>query len=52
MAASPSACAVCGIDKRDHYQRWTQNAGWHGFKQPSQKLIKARMFARRAARRL
>lgn len=52
MAASPSSCAACGIDKRDHYQRWTRDAGWHGYKQPTQQQIKARMLARRAARHL
>ncbi|NRQ36000.1 hypothetical protein HII36_29825 [Nonomuraea sp. NN258] len=45
----PSGCAWCGIDKRDHSQRWTEDAGWHRWTAPADWQIKARMAARRAS---
>ena len=49
----PSGCRWCGIDQRDHAQRWTPPSkggpGWHKWAQPTQEQIKARMLARRAA---
>lgn len=44
---NPGGCALCGVDKRDHYQHYTDEDGGHGWTQPTQDLIKARMLARR-----
>lgn len=46
MTTSPNACSHCGIDKREHMQRWTTPAGWHQWTQPTQQQIKTRMLAR------
>ncbi|WP_242892589.1 hypothetical protein [Actinomadura litoris] len=45
-----NACRHCVIPEIDHFQRWTEAAGWHGWKAPTQAQIKARMLARRANR--
>lgn len=45
---TPSGCAHCGVEKRDHARRWTVDAGWHGYTPPSQEQIKTRMKARRS----
>jgi hypothetical protein len=50
MTTTPSGCAHCGIEQRDHFRRWTVDAGWHGHTRPTQQQIKDRMNARRAAR--
>lgn len=47
--ATPGGCQHCGIAERDHFQRWARDAGWHGWTQPTQGLIKERMLARRSA---
>jgi hypothetical protein len=47
---SPSACRWCGIEQREHAQRWHRTAGWHKWTQPTQDQIKTRM-KHRAARR-
>ncbi|MCC9307719.1 hypothetical protein LN042_11525 [Kitasatospora sp. RB6PN24] len=49
--AEPSACRHCGIPHREHYQQWTQAAGWHQWQPPTDAQILARMQARRAGRR-
>lgn len=46
---SPSACRWCGIDQREHAQRWKPPIGWHKWQPPTQQQIKARMLARRTA---
>ncbi|WP_158079332.1 hypothetical protein [Actinomadura sp. CNU-125] len=39
--------ALC-VPERIHFQRWDEeSAGWHGWTQPTQEQIKARMLARR-----
>ncbi|MFJ8929253.1 hypothetical protein ACIRLA_22010 [Streptomyces sp. NPDC102364] len=45
-------CRYCWlITKHDHFQRWApQPIGWHTWTPLEQPQIKARMFARRAAR--
>lgn len=48
---SPNACQHCGIDEREHMQRWKPPVGWHWWEQPTQDQIKARMHARRTARK-
>jgi hypothetical protein len=44
---APSGCHWCGVDRREHAQRWTEAAGWHGWTAPTQQQIKDRMLARR-----
>jgi hypothetical protein len=46
----PSGCRWCDIGQRFHCQRWTSEAGWHGYVPPEQHQIRDRMRARRAAR--
>ena len=46
---TPSGCRHCGIDKLDHAQRYTTDAGWHQWTAPTTEQIKARMLARRNA---
>ena len=46
-AVEPSGCRHCGVPEREHMQRWTKDAGWHRWEQPTQEQIKARMHARR-----
>jgi hypothetical protein len=48
--AEPSACGHCGIPRRQHYQQWTGEAGWHQWAPPSDGQILGRMIARRADR--
>lgn len=48
MTTTPNGCRHCGIDHREHAQRWTDAAGWHQWTPPTQQQIKARMRARRA----
>jgi hypothetical protein len=47
---NPMGCHHCGLDSREHAQRWKPPVGWHKWTQPTQDQIKARMLARRAAR--
>lgn len=47
---NPSGCGACGIDEREHLQRWTEGARWHVWQAPTQAQRKARMLARCAAR--
>lgn len=46
---NPAACRWCGIDQRDHMQRWKPPVGWHQHEAPTQAQIKARMLARRTS---
>ena len=46
----PDGCRHCGQPKRDHMQRWTDQAGWHKWTEPSDEQRLKRMKARRAAR--
>lgn len=43
----PSACTWCGIAQRGHGRQYADAVGWHGWEQPSQEQILARMKARR-----
>jgi len=47
---APSGCTHCGLEQRDHGQRWTTAAGWHRYTPPTQQQIKDRMNARRSTR--
>ncbi|TDB86286.1 hypothetical protein E1264_18510 [Actinomadura sp. KC216] len=46
----PSGCRHCGLPERGHGQRWTEDAGWHTWTQPTDAQTKQRMLARRADR--
>ncbi|WP_326828708.1 hypothetical protein OIE13_22600 [Streptosporangium sp. NBC_01810] len=46
---TPNGCAYCGVEAREHVQRWKPPVGWHRWVAPSQELIKGRMLARREA---
>lgn len=45
--APPDGCTHCGIDARDHAQRWTRDVGWHGYVPPSDAQRLQRMQTRR-----
>ncbi|WP_199830728.1 hypothetical protein [Streptomyces sp. MMG1533] len=47
---NPTGCRWCGIDQRDHMQRWHSTAGWRQWTQPTPQQTKTRM-QQRAARR-
>jgi hypothetical protein len=47
VTITPSACRHCGVERREHAQRWTEDAGWHVWTAPTQQQIKDRMKARR-----
>jgi hypothetical protein len=46
----PSGRRWCGLDRRLHFQRWTNEAGWHAWEHPTQAQFKTRMLERRAWR--
>lgn len=46
-APKPGGCRHCGIDDREHMQRWATGIGWHVWTQPTQQQIKDRMTTRR-----
>lgn len=48
--SAPNGCQHCGVAERDHFQRWTDAAGWHGYTLPTDAQRKDRMIARRADR--
>jgi hypothetical protein len=48
---SPFGCRWCGIEQSGHGRRWKHSKGMHGWEQPTQAQIKARMIARRNARK-
>lgn len=49
-APTPFGCRWCGTDRAGHGRRWMAGHGLHGWQQPTQAQMKARMLARRAAR--
>lgn len=49
-SVEPNACRHCGVAEREHYQRWTAEAQWHGWTAPTDAQRLARMRARREAR--
>ena len=48
--SEPSGCRWCGVDQREHMQRWKPPVGWHKWEQPTPEQTKTRM-QQRAARR-
>lgn len=51
--APVDACRHCPLPFRlptgqPHAQRWVDGVGWHGWTEPTNEQIKARMLARRA----
>lgn len=49
MTTNPASCRHCPHDKREHMQRWTAEAGWHHWTEPTDAQRLARMRARRNA---
>lgn len=47
MSDAPNGCRWCGADRQDHYQRWTAEAGRHGWTAPTDAQRLERMRARR-----
>lgn len=47
----PMGCRWCGVNDREHVQRWKPPAGWHQWEKPTQEQIKARMQERYSARK-
>jgi hypothetical protein len=48
-APTPFGCRWCGTEQGGHGHRWIPGKGLHGWEQPTQAQIKARMVARRNA---
>lgn len=48
---TPFGCRWCGGEQRGHGRRWLPGRGYHEWERPTQAQIKARMLARRAARK-
>ncbi|PLW73711.1 hypothetical protein C0036_05750 [Streptomyces sp. DJ] len=47
---APSGCRWCGVDQREHMQRWKPPVGWHEWVAPTLEQRKKRMQARRRQR--
>jgi hypothetical protein len=43
----PSGCRWCGVDEREHMQRFKPPVGWHKWEPPTLDQRKERMLARR-----
>lgn len=50
-ATPPFGCRWCGTEHGHHGRSWIRGHGIHGWEQPTQAQIKARMLARRNARK-
>ena len=48
--ATAESCAACDVPQREHCQRWTPAAGWHGWIAPDRALIAARIRVRYQAK--
>ncbi|MFB6813064.1 hypothetical protein ACFCV8_00755 [Streptomyces sp. NPDC056347] len=44
----PYGCGLCGLDERAHGRQWVESSGWHTWKRPDDRLVLARMRARRS----
>lgn len=47
----PNGCRWCGIEERNHLQRWKPEVGWHQWVAPTSEQRKERMLARRKRQR-
>lgn len=45
----PEGCHHCGVERRDHGQRWVAGVGWHAWVEPSREQIATRLRARLTA---
>jgi hypothetical protein len=43
----PNGCRWCGIEDREHFQRWKPPVGWHQWVEPTPEQRKERILARR-----
>lgn len=50
-APTPSGCRWCGTEQGGHGRRWIPGKDMHSWEQPTQQQVKARMLARRNARK-
>jgi hypothetical protein len=50
-APTPFGCRWCGTEHGGHGRRWIPGKGIHAWEQPTERQIKARMVARRNARK-
>lgn len=50
-APTPFGCRWCGTEQGGHGRWWMPGKGLHRWEQPTEAQIKARMLARRAARK-
>lgn len=50
-APTPFGCRWCGTEQGGHGRRWMPGKGIHAWEQPTEAQIKARMLARRNARK-
>ncbi|MDX2999691.1 hypothetical protein PV382_23815 [Streptomyces scabiei] len=48
---NPYGCRWCGDDQNSHGRQWTAGHGMHSWQKPTEAQIKARMLARRNARK-
>lgn len=48
---TPYGCRWCGIEQGGHGRRWIPGKGMHAWERPTERQIKARMLARRNARK-
>lgn len=44
---APGGCRWCGVEEREHMQRWKPPVGWHKWEPPTLEQRKERMKARR-----
>lgn len=51
VAPSPFGCRWCGVAAGNHGRRYVNSHGMHAWERPTNDQIKARMRARRTARR-
>ena len=45
----PSGCRHCGVDQREHMQRWKPAVGWHVWTEPTWAQRRERILGGRAA---
>jgi hypothetical protein len=50
-APAPFGCRWCGVEQGGHGRRWIPGKGMHSWERPTERQIKARMLARRNARK-